>query len=82
MMLNTSRNEADANSTAIRFTVTGDCNGCGVCKSMAPNFFDCVEFAYYYFISRQPTTEPEIELLRDVADYCTVNAIREVRAKM
>lgn len=77
-MLSRISSESRTDSTAVRFVVTGECNGCGVCKSMAPDFFDCVEYAYYYFITHQPTNNSEIELLRDVADYCTVNAIHEV----
>ncbi|MGC8654377.1 MAG: ferredoxin [Candidatus Kryptoniota bacterium] len=81
-MMSASGNEDGASSTPMKFVITDDCNGCGVCKSMAPDYFDCVEYAHYYIIGRQPITESEIELFRDVADYCTVNAIREVNTKM
>ena len=63
----------------VRFYVTEDCNGCGVCKSMAPDFFDFSEYAYYYFLVRQPQNELEISLLRDVAAVCTVDAICETQ---
>lgn len=62
---------------AVEFYVTEECNGCGLCKNIAPEFFDCVEYAYSYFLTRQPVTEPEIQLLRDAASICTVDAIRE-----
>ncbi len=61
----------------VEFYVTEDCNGCGLCKNIAPDFFDCVEYAYSYFLTRQPANEPEVLLLRDAAAVCTVDAIRE-----
>ena len=63
--------------TLVEFYVTEECNGCGLCKNVAPDFFDCVEYAYSYFLTRQPTDESEILLLRDAAAVCTVDAIRE-----
>ncbi len=61
----------------VEFFVTEECNGCGLCKHIAPDFFDYVDYAYYYFVSRQPRTELEVSLLRDVAAMCTVDAVRE-----
>ncbi len=61
----------------VEFYVTEECNGCGLCKNIAPGFFDYVDYAYYYYITRQPRTESEVALLRDAAAVCTVEAIRE-----
>ncbi len=72
------RESPDSNrATLVRFFVTEECNGCGVCKAMAPDFFDFIEYGYSYFLKRQPVTEAEVLLLRDVADQCTLDAIRE-----
>ncbi len=63
--------------TSVEFYITEECNGCGLCKNIAPDFFDCVEYAYSYYLTRQPLNEFEILLLRDAAAVCTVDAIRE-----
>ena len=63
--------------TSVEFYVTEECNGCGLCKNVAPDFFDCVEYAYSYFLTRQPSNEYEVMLLREAATVCTVDAIRE-----
>lgn len=62
---------------SVEFYVTEECNGCGLCKNIAPDLFDCVEYAYSYFLTRQPVNEDEVLLLRDAAAVCTVDAIRE-----
>ncbi len=61
----------------IKFYVTDDCNGCGLCKSIAPEFFDCIDYAYSYFLVRQPRTEQEVILLRDASSFCVLDAICE-----
>ncbi len=60
------------------FFVTEECNGCGLCKNIAPDFFDFVDYAYYYYMSRQPVTESEVALIREAAAICTVDAICEI----
>ncbi len=65
------------NDVSVEFYVTEECNGCGLCKNIAPDLFDCVEYAYSYFLTRQPLNEDEVMLLRDAAAVCTVDAIRE-----
>jgi len=59
------------------FYVTDDCNGCGICKDVAPGFFDCVEYAYSYSIVRQPQTRYEVGLLKHASDLCVLDAIRQ-----
>ena len=59
------------------FCITESCNGCGLCKSIAPDFFYYIEYAYSYFIVRQPRSESEVELLRDTLSFCMLDAIRE-----
>jgi ferredoxin len=63
--------------TSVEFYITEECNGCGLCRNVAPEFFDCVDYAYSYFLTRQPASESEVLLLRDVAAICTVDALRE-----
>ena len=60
-----------------QFYVTDDCNGFGLCRNLAPDFFDYVEYAYSYFITHQPRTESEVALLRDAQELCVLDAIRE-----
>ncbi len=67
----------DRKEAPAEFYITEDCNGCGLCKSAAPGFFDCVEFAYSYFITRQPQTEREVEFLKGAASVCDLDAIQE-----
>ncbi len=64
-------------SKKVQFFVSEDCNGCGLCKSIAPDFFDCVEYAYYYFVTRQPESQSDVDLLRDASSLCVVDALRE-----
>ena len=62
---------------SVEFYITEECNGCGLCKNIAPDFFDCVDYAYLYYLTRQPSSEFEVLMLRDAAAVCTVDAIRE-----
>ncbi len=64
-------------ATAVEFFVTEDCNGCGICKSIARGFFDNEEYVRPYLTICQPQTKDEVELLRDISSFCTNNAIRE-----
>ncbi len=68
----TGKKEASA-----EFYVTEECNGCGLCNEIAPGFFQCVEYSYAYYLTRQPVNEAEVLLLRNSAEACAVDAIRE-----
>ncbi len=72
------RSSVNDNSPAVEFFVTEDCNGCGLCKNMAPELFQCVEYAYSYFLTRQPNSEKEVDLLNDIVDLCPVDALHQV----
>lgn len=59
-----------------KFYVLDQCNGCGLCRSIAADFFEYVEGGKYYYISRQPLTQYEEELMFEAMDLCTMDAIR------
>ncbi len=67
-------------TSSFEFFITEECNGCGLCRNIAPEFFDYVEYSYTYFLTHQPKTEREANVLRDIADHCPVDALREVGA--
>jgi len=71
------KNRSGITTSRTEFYITEDCNGCGLCRSIAPEFFDYVEYAYYYFLTRQPENDSETNLVRDAAGYCVLDAIRE-----
>ncbi|MFZ1082812.1 MAG: ferredoxin, partial [Candidatus Kryptoniota bacterium] len=50
---------------------------CGLCKNIAPDFFEYIKNVNSYFVIRQPQTKNEIELLRGTTSFCNSDAIRE-----
>ncbi|MGO9481738.1 MAG: ferredoxin [Candidatus Kryptoniota bacterium] len=77
-LLSISENSCGSNKAASRqFFVTKNCNGCGLCKTIAPDFFDYVENVRSYFVIRQPETKHEHEFLRDASSVCIRDAIHE-----
>ena len=59
------------------FFVARDCDGCGVCKAMAPGFFQHECSNSPYFIRQQPRTRHEVNLLREISSRCPQEALRE-----
>lgn len=72
-----SYNPTIGETETVEFFVTEECNGCGLCRSIAPDFFDYVEYAYSYFLTRQPQSQSQVDLLREVSSLCVVDALRE-----
>jgi ferredoxin len=58
-----------------RYYVLDQCNGCGLCRTIAGDLFDYTEGGEYYYLVRQPRTEAEEDLLREAIELCTMNAI-------
>ncbi|MGA9115675.1 MAG: ferredoxin [Bacteroidota bacterium] len=59
-----------------RYYVSEDCDGCAYCASVAPENFDFDRPTNTYFVSRQPSTPDELDLMREAMDDCPVDAIR------
>jgi ferredoxin len=59
-----------------KYYVLDTCNGCGVCFSMADEFFGAVEGDSYYYIKRQPMNQAEDDHIRVVQAACIVDAIK------
>ncbi len=69
-------NDRLAENAPGKYYVVDQCNGCGLCLSIAGRFFDYVEGGKYYYIQRQPMNHDEEELLEEAIELCTMNAIR------
>jgi ferredoxin len=59
-----------------KYYVIDNCNGCGLCRSIAGNLFEYVESGKYYYIQHQPMNLQEEELMQEAIELCTMNAIR------
>jgi ferredoxin len=60
-----------------KYYVLDQCNGCGLCRSIAGEFFDFVEGGKYYYILRQPLDRKEEDVMREAMELCVMNAIRD-----
>lgn len=63
-------------NTPGKYYVLDDCNGCGLCRSLAGSFFNYVEGGKYYYIQRQPMDMNEDDIMQEAIELCTMNAIR------
>lgn len=57
------------------FYVVEGCDGCAYCGMVAPENFDFDKSTNTYFVSRQPATSEEFELVREAMEDCPVDAI-------
>jgi ferredoxin len=60
------------------FYVSEYCDGCAYCGMVAPENFEFDKPTNTYFITRQPLTDDESELVREAMEDCPVDAIRKV----
>ncbi len=58
-----------------KYYVLDQCNGCGICRSIAGDFFDYVEGGKYYYIQRQPMDSREEDIMQEAIELCTMDAI-------
>ena len=58
------------------YYTTEDCNGCAYCASVAPENFDFDRENNTYYVSRQPQTSDETDLVQEAFEDCPVDAIR------
>ena len=59
------------------YYVSEDCDGCAYCGMVAPVNFEFDKPTNTYFITRQPQTEGEAEMVREAMEDCPVDAIRK-----
>ncbi len=60
------------------YFVDEQCIACNACVVEAPAFFEMDDDNCYAFVSKQPTTEQEIELCENAISVCPVEAIGKV----
>ena len=65
------------NNVPGEYYVSEDCDGCAYCGMVAPENFEFDKPTNTYFITRQPMTEDESELVREAMEDCPVDAIRK-----
>lgn len=65
------------NNVPGEFYVSEDCDGCAYCGMVAPENFEFDKPTNTYFITRQPMTEDESDLVREAMEDCPVDAIRK-----
>lgn len=61
-----------------RYSITQECDGCGICASYSAYSFAASADAVRYFVVRQPVDGSEEEaLLRDAMQQCPLSCIRD-----
>jgi ferredoxin len=61
-----------------RYSITEECDGCGICASYSAYSFAASADAARYFVMRQPVDGSEEEaLLRDAMQACPLSCIRD-----
>ena len=60
-----------------KYYVTADCNGCGLCFSVALQNFFYSNDASYYYILQQPLDEREEADIREAISVCPMDCIKD-----
>ncbi len=60
-----------------KYYVTDDCNGCGLCFSIALQNFKYNDDASYYYILQQPADAREDSDIREAISVCPMDCIRD-----
>ena len=58
-----------------RYHTTEECDGCAYCALVAPDNFDFNKETNTYFVSKQPATGEEEELMQQAIEDCPIGAI-------
>jgi ferredoxin len=66
------------NNVPGEFYVTEECDGCAYCGMVAPENFDFDKPSNTYFVSRQPASDGERELVNEAMEDCPVDAIQRI----
>ena len=59
-----------------KYYTTEDCDGCAYCAMIAPENFDFHKETNTYFVSKQPTSPEEEELMEQLIEDCPIDAVR------
>ena len=61
-----------------RYSITDECDGCGICVSYSAYTFAASESGARYFVARQPEAGSEEEaIVRDAMQACPLGCIRD-----
>ena len=63
------------NNVEGRYHTTGECDGCAYCALVAPDNFDFDKETNSYYISKQPASKEEEELVQQAIEDCPIGAI-------
>jgi ferredoxin len=63
------------NNVQGRYHTTEECDGCAYCALVAPENFDFDKESNSYFVSKQPTSAEEEELIQQAIEDCPIGAI-------
>ena len=58
-----------------KYFVDDQCIDCDLCRETAPTLFTRNEAGCYSYVSRQPATEDEVELMTAALEGCPVEAV-------
>ena len=64
-------------NVAGKYYVTDECNGCGLCFSLALQNFMYSNDSSYYYIYQQPADEREEADIREAISVCPVDCIND-----
>ena len=59
-----------------KYYVTEDCDGCAYCAAVAPENFEFDKSTNTYFVSKQPGSPQELEVVLEAMDDCPVDAVQ------
>lgn len=76
-MKNNGRRERLPQNAPGKYYVNEECDGCAYCASVAPENFDFDKATNSYYISRQPGSPEETEVVREAMEDCPIDAIRD-----
>lgn len=60
-----------------KYYVTHECNGCGVCFSIAPRVVSSSGDGLYFYVIRQPVEERDEHTLLEAMALCQMDCIRD-----
>lgn len=68
-------NEKNPKNVDGKYYVDTECTNCEDCRELAPDFFAEDEDEGLTYVSKQPSTEEEIELVEEALEGCPVESI-------
>ncbi|MFQ5797198.1 MAG: ferredoxin [Bacteroidota bacterium] len=77
MVLTEERVERLPQNASGKYYVTSECNGCGLCYSIAMRNIDYTYDGKLYFVFKQPETQQEGEFLCEAMELCPLNCLKD-----